>query len=123
MMRQPILALMLVVTSCLLAASACDGGRVSLGIGPALEGSGDAGFAAGGSGGSSIGTGGLGAGAGDAPNGGGGVSAGAGGGSASGMAGRSDTIFDRRFTAQAVVTLVKTARLPGEWPRVVEKEE
>ena len=39
------------------------------------------------------------------------------------LAGRSDTIFDRRFTAQAVVTLVKTARLPGEWPRVVEKEE
>ena len=39
------------------------------------------------------------------------------------LAGAEDTIFDRRFTAQAIVTLVKTPRIPGEWPRVLEKDE
>jgi hypothetical protein len=34
-----------------------------------------------------------------------------------------DTVFERRFTAQAVITLVRAARLPGEWPRVVERDE
>jgi hypothetical protein len=34
-----------------------------------------------------------------------------------------DTIVEKRFTAQAVVTLVKTARVPGEWPHVLERDE
>jgi hypothetical protein len=39
------------------------------------------------------------------------------------LAGVQDTVFDRRFTVQAVITLLRGARLPGEWPRVVERDE